>query len=106
MVEAAEHHGMVPLPKGSMYSAIITQELLDECARALGRPVWDFEVKMLDMMMLAQGRANIKLNKMGKADRTHSADEIVHLFCEVVKSKEADGQLTRIIHRLEDENAN
>ena len=106
MVEAAEHHGMVPLPKGSMYSAIVTQELLDECARALGRPCWDFEVQILDMILLAQGRANIKLNKMGKADRTHSADEIVHLFCEVVKSKEADGQLRRIIHRLEDEHAN
>ena len=99
----AETTGMIPLPKGSMYSAILTQELLDECARALGRPVWDFEVKILDMMLLAQGRANIKLNKMGKANRTHSADEIIHLFCQVVKDKESDAMLKRIIGRLEDE---
>ena len=93
---------MAALPPGSMYSAIVTQELLDECARALCRPLWDFEVKVLDMMLLAQGKANIKLAKMGKPERTHSADEIVSLFCQCVNDKEMDARLKRVMHSFRD----
>ena len=100
MKDKSEEHGMTALPPGVAYSSIVTQELLDECARALGRPVWDFELKVLDMMLLAQGRANIQLAKMGKSERKHSADEIVALFCRVVKDKEGDAQLKSILHRM------
>lgn len=89
------------LPPGAMYTSIVTQELLDECARALRRPLWDFEVKVLDMMLLAQGKANIKLAAMGKPERTHSADEIVHLFCECVNDKEMDARLKRVMYRFQ-----
>lgn len=73
------------VPKGMMFTAIVTQEILDECTRALGRPLWDYEAKLLDVMLLAQGRANIELNRRGKPERTHSADEIVNLFVNEVK---------------------
>lgn len=88
-------------PPGMMMTHIVTQELLDEASRALDRPLWDFEVKILDMILIAQGRANIKLEKMGKAHRKHSADQVVTLFVSVVKDKEADAQLLRVMNRLE-----
>jgi hypothetical protein len=94
-------HGMTALPPGAMGTMIITQELLDEASRALDRPLWDYEVRMLDTMLLAQGRANLKLAKMGKSHKTHSADEITSIFIKVVKDKEMEAQWARVIAKLE-----
>jgi hypothetical protein len=102
--------GMAPvgeaLPKGVMRTEIIDQNMLDEAERAMGRPLWDFEVKILDMICIAQGAANLRLFEMGKPERRHSWDEVLHLFCTVVKDKEMDGMLKRVIHRLQTDNGN
>lgn len=76
-------------PADQMHTQLLTQRYLDECSRAIGRPLWDYEVKILDDLMVIQSKVNRKLAKQGKMGRTHSMDELVHLFCERVMSKDA-----------------
>lgn len=65
---------------GIQYTQMVTQQQLDECSRAMGRPLFDFEVRVLDDVLSAQARVNKKLAKMGELGRTHSLDEVVHVF--------------------------
>jgi hypothetical protein len=77
------------VPSDSMRTELLTQRHLDECSRAIGRPLWDYEVKILDDLMTVQEKVNRKLAKQGKLNRTHSLDELVHLFCQRVMTKDA-----------------
>lgn len=83
-----DHEGNA-LPEGSTFTAVLAQKHLDECSRALGRPLWNFEVKILDRLMEIQAKVNNKLAKQGKLSRTHSMDELVALFIVRVQSAEA-----------------
>lgn len=81
---------MVPfVPSDSMRTDLLTQRHLDECSRAIGRPLWDYEVKILDELMTVQEKVNRKLTKNGQLKKTHSLDELVHLFTERVLTKDA-----------------
>lgn len=72
-----------PLP-GVAQTQTLTQRHLDEAARALGRPLWDYEVKILDEIVTVQQKVNAKLARVGKANQGHSMDEVVHVFCQRV----------------------
>lgn len=78
-----------------MITQVMTQKHLDECSSALGRPLWDFEVKILDDVLAAQHEANRKLAKLGQLGRGHSLDEVVGVFVERVKKLQTD----RIVDR-------
>ena len=81
--------GMEALPQ-MVGTNLLTQKQLDECSRALGRPLWNFEVKILDEVLCAQDRVNRKLARRGMVTRCHSMDEVVHLFVERVRHLESE----------------
>lgn len=86
MIQADEiaGHGMTPMP-GVYMGHTITQKDLDEAVRALGRPLYDFETRLLDMFLTAQKMANAKMLKELRIEKIHSLDEVIHLFVERVK---------------------
>lgn len=63
----------------------ITQADLEEAMRALGRPLYDFETRILDEILTAQKMVNRKMLKEMRIDKIHSMDETIHLFVERVK---------------------
>lgn len=77
-------HGMTPLP-GVYQGTTITQRDLEEAMRALGRPLYDFETRILDEILTAQAMVNRRKLKEYKIDEIHSLDEVIHLFVEQVK---------------------
>lgn len=52
--------GRPSLPPGSMYTQVLTQAMLDECTRALGRPLFEREVRWLDRVLTKQARLAAK----------------------------------------------
>lgn len=52
-----------PLPPGAMYTAFLTQEMLDEAVRALGRQLTGNEVRKLDSMLQRESFARMKRSK-------------------------------------------
>lgn len=78
----------LPTPDDSFPQMVRTRELtqkhLDECRRALGRDLWDFEVRILDYILVAQAQVNYTLLKRGQATRMHSLDQAVAVFIERV----------------------
>lgn len=79
-----DHNGSA-LPAGSAFTQILDQKTLDECARALDRPLLPHEVKILDDMLVLLRKQNQKKFKRGKITQMHSVDEIVSLFVDRVK---------------------
>lgn len=87
MIDASDN--MVPfVPSDTAHTQLLTQKMLDECARAIGRDLWDYEVKILDEILAAQDKVNLKLTKKGQLGKTHSLDEVVHVFCQRVLTKD------------------
>lgn len=74
---------------GTAQTKTLTQRHLDEAARALGRPLWDYEVKILDEILTVQAKVNRKLVKDGRANRAHSLDEVTSVFVKRVLAKTA-----------------
>ena len=85
-IQPTDHEGK-PLPSGSMFTKLVTQKILDECQRGVGRPLWQHEVAILDDMMLLMQKQNRKKVKQGRPEKIHSVDELVALFVERVNSK-------------------
>lgn len=81
--------GMEALPQ-MVSTNLLTQKQLDECSRALGRPLWNFEVKILDEVLCAQNQANKKLARRGQLTHTHSLDEVVSVFVERIRHLESE----------------
>ncbi len=52
-----------PLPPGAMYTAFLTQEMLDEARVALGRELSAREVQLLDRILSRQAVAAHKKSK-------------------------------------------
>lgn len=92
------------LPPGTAMTQVVTQLHLDECSRGLGRPLYDYEVRILDDMLTAQSRANLTLMKRGKATSTHSMDEIVHIFVERIShfEKGKDAEKLAVMKRVQE----
>jgi hypothetical protein len=67
------------------FTKALDQKTLDEAARGLGRPLWDFEVQILDEILTAQKRVNETLARRGEIGRSHSTDEVVSIFIRQVK---------------------
>ena len=70
---------------GVYHGTTITQGDLEEAMRALGRPLWDFETRILDEILTAQAMVNRRMLKEMRIDKIHSLDETIHLFVERVK---------------------
>lgn len=85
MIQADEIAGHGMTPTGVYMGTTITQRDLDEAVRALGRPLWDFETRILDEILTAQKMVNRKMLKEMRIDKIHSLDEVIHLFVERVK---------------------
>lgn len=77
------------VPQNTMRTQCVTQVMMDECRRALGRDLWDYEVVILDNMMVELQRQNRLMARAGKYAELHSTDELVHLFIDRLQSKEA-----------------
>lgn len=77
------------VPTGTLQTQTLTQRHLDECARALSRPLWDYEVKILDEICTVQLKVNAKLARKGAIARTHDVDEVVSVFVSRVLKKDA-----------------
>ena len=73
-----------PLPNETAASPVVTQRHLDECARALGRPLWQFEFGILQDMLLTIEGTNRKAAKKGVL-QGFSLDEVVSIFIERVQ---------------------
>ncbi len=86
MIQPAEiaGHGMTELP-GVYHGTTITQKDLEEAMRALGRPLYDFETRILDEILTAQKMVNARMLKEMRIEKIHSLDETIHLFVERVK---------------------
>jgi hypothetical protein len=77
-----------PLPNETAASPVVTQRHLDECTRALGRPLWDFEFGILQDMLLTLEGINRKALKKGII-QGFSMDELVNVFIERVQQAES-----------------
>ena len=91
-----DHEGHA-LPDGSAFTQILDQRTLDECARALGRPLWNHEVNILDSLLVALRKQNQKKVKQGKPEQIHSVDELVHIFIDRVRAQDVQAMTDRII---------
>ena len=76
-----------PLPAETAASPVVTQRHLDECTRALGRPLWEFEFGILQDMLLTLQGINKKAAKKGIL-QGYSMDELVSIFIERVQMAE------------------
>jgi hypothetical protein len=85
MIQNDEIPGTGMEPVGVYHGTTITQGDLDEAARALGRPLWDFETRILDEILTAQKMVNARWLKEMRIERIHSLDEVIHIFVERVK---------------------
>lgn len=87
MIHPNTDHDGAPLPAGSAFTQILDQNTLDECARAIGRPLFDYEVKILDSLLVGLRKRNQKLARKEEFAKMHSVDEVVGVFVERVKLK-------------------
>lgn len=92
MIQADELPGGPP-PETAM-SPIVQQKDLDECMRALGRPLWDYEFRVLEEMMLKEHDINQRLKAQGKGHQMKSLDELVHIFIRRLQVAEAKKSVT------------
>lgn len=77
------------VPIGTLHTMTLTQRHLNEAARALGRTLWDYEVKILDEICTVQAKVNHKLARKGHVTRTHSVDEVISVFIARVMKQDA-----------------
>lgn len=77
------------VPIGTLHTMTLTQRHLNEAARALGRALWDYEVKILDEICTVQAKVNHKLTRKGHVTRTHSMDEVIGVFVSRVMKRDA-----------------
>ena len=82
-------HPDQPLPPETAMSPIVTQRHLDECTRALGRPLDPFEFKVLEEMLLKVEKMNHKHLRRYQIEQVHSLDELVVVFCQRITKARA-----------------
>ena len=83
-------HPDQPLPPETAMSPIVTQRHLDECTRALGRPLDPFEFKVLEEMLLKVEKMNAKHLRRYEIGQVHSIDELVTVFCQRITKARAE----------------
>jgi hypothetical protein len=88
-------HPDQPLPPETAMSPIVTQRHLDECTRALGRPLDAFEFKVLEEMLLKLEAMNRKYLRKYHVEKTHSLDELVRVFVDRIAAKQAEAMSKR-----------
>jgi len=86
-IQPTDHDGN-SLPAETAFSRIVEQRHLDECHRALGRPLLAFEFKILEDMMLLVNKQNRKATRNFEINKIHSVDELVSIFVERVQKKD------------------
>ena len=88
MIQTDELPGSGMTPLGVYHGTTITQGDLEEAMRALGRPLWDFETRILDEILTAQKMVNARWLKEMRIEKIHSLDEVIALFVQRVKKIE------------------
>lgn len=88
MIQPSQDAGSA-LPPETAMSEIVTQKDLDECARALGRPLWTHEFKILERLLMERHEFNQQVKLQGRTHEMRSLDELVHFFIKRVQLAEA-----------------
>lgn len=78
-----------PLPPNTAMSPVVQQKHLEEFTRSMGRPIYDFEFKILGEMMLNLDYANRRLAKAGQLRKVRSVDQLLEVFIERVRLAQA-----------------